>query len=183
MEIVGAIVLAGIFSILTVGIYMNLRGGAFARSLSSCPACGCKVSVRADPENSRLVLQCENGDCGKISFRHVRASALSLFGVARFLLVFLTAALFYWFAGRMDWSLKGRLFAFSGGILVVWIFVSFLIRLAAHIILEFNPSPIWKSEIVAHLAPPPFWQGQEGRKISHKKDNSAESKDIPSRFE
>ena len=133
---------------------MKLRSKAFAKSVSSCPTCDKEVSVSPDPANSRLVLQCENGDCGATSFRKVRASALSLFGLARLILVFLVAAVSYLFAEWLGWDWWGRVFAILGGLLMGWLVVSFLVRLCARVLLECCPSPILQSEIVAHLAPP-----------------------------
>jgi hypothetical protein len=164
MEIIAIIFIALIFGVLVGCIILKLRGRAFARRISSCPACGQEGSVSPDPENSRLVLQCKNGACGSTSFRHVRASALSLFGLSRFVLVFLVVLLSDALAEWLDWNGWGRVFVILAGLLMGWIVVSFLIRLCAHVLLEFSPSPILQNEIVAHLAPPSFWQGQQNRK-------------------
>jgi ribosomal protein S27AE len=172
MVILVGIILASILCIFGGCIYMKIRSKSFTRSLSKCPACGGKASVHADPSNSRLILQCGNGDCGKTSFRHVRASAMSLFGVARFLLIFLIIWIFFLLSRQLKWSNTVELFAAFGVLVIGWIVVSFLVRFIAHIILECNPSPIWQNEIVAHLAPPPFWQGGESRKDQTEQEKS-----------
>jgi hypothetical protein len=174
MQTITVILVVGITSILAGCISLNLRRQMFAKRLSSCPTCGKEVSVRPDPGNSRFVLQCENNGCRKVSFRQVRASALSLFGVVRCLLVFLAAALSYLFAEQLGWNLSGRLLAIFGGLLIGWIVVSIIVRQVARIILACNPSPVWQNEIIAHLAPPPFRNGQ---KYSENLRNQAHSTD------
>lgn len=137
-------------------LWLKRHGKAVAEAVSTCPKCGGKTTVTADPPNSRLVVLCQDNNCGCASSHSVRASALSLFGVTQLLLAFLTGALGYALGDALGYRPTGRAFAALVGILLGGVVARFFVRMVVFALLQSNLPPAWQEEIVAYLAPPPF---------------------------
>lgn len=162
MEVVVIALVIGTFGLLGGALALNRFSRRFAERVSSCPACGNAVRVSPDPKNSRLVLHCANSGCEATSYHPVRASFLSLFGLARLILVFLFTAIACLLASRLGWGFWVTWAVTLAGLLVGWAVASSFVRLCAQTLLARNPSPIVQKELVAHLAPPP--RGHRPRK-------------------
>lgn len=123
-------------------------------ALARCPQCGGEVTVSPEPHNSRFVAQCRNSKCGHSFSYPVRASALSLPGVLQ-----ISATLFCGVAAYLCVRGAGRglqLAAVLAAVLVGGAIVRFVLRLAAHALLQSSAPLSWKDEMIAYLAPPPF---------------------------
>ncbi|MHC4365538.1 MAG: hypothetical protein ACYSTJ_08740 [Planctomycetota bacterium] len=137
-------------------LWLKIHGKAVSVAVSSCPKCGGKTAVTPDPPNSRLAVLCQDDSCGCTSYRSVRASALSLFGVTQLLLAFLAAALGYALGDALGYRPAARAFTALVGLLLGGIVARFFVHLVVLALLQSNLQPAWQEEIVAYLAPPPF---------------------------
>ena len=159
MILVAVIVVALALSWLGGFLYLNRHRKIVSEAVSTCPECGGETTVTPDPPNSRLVVLCQDNNCGCASSRSVRASALSLFGVTQLLLTFLAGALGYALGNVLGYRPAGRALAALTGILLGGIGVRFLVRLVVFALLQSRLPPAWQEEMVAYLAPPP-WKAQ-----------------------
>ena len=141
-------------------LFAKIREKAVGRKISTCPKCGRVSSVSADPSNSRLAIECKGKDCGYHSVLPVRASALSLFGLARLDLTIVCGILGFGFGWRLGFRLVGNTLVALACMIIGGIVIGFFIRLICFSLLRSNVSPIWQKEIVAHLAPSPFTNKQ-----------------------
>jgi hypothetical protein len=121
-----------------------------------CPECGGKNAVTPDAENSRLVVLCQEADCGRTTYLAVRASALSLFGVTQLLLTLLAAVLGYKLGLAVGFDTTGRWLIAFAALVLGRVLARFIVLMVVFALLRCKPSPAWQKEIVAHLAPPPW---------------------------
>jgi hypothetical protein len=145
------LVIAAVLALLVVRLIRHLY--RLRQALSCCPACGAHLLVRPDPGRALLVARCLESHCGHGFTHAVRPSGLSLFGVAQLGLTLLTAvACLCGARGGGAATLPVALAAAAAGAIAA----RFLVRLVAFTMLQRELSPFWQSEIVAHLAPPPW---------------------------
>ena len=172
------IILVGLLAGLSVGIlHLKIREKAVAKKISTCPKCGRLSSVSADPSNSRLAVECKGNDCDCHSFFPVRASALSLFGLARLVLTIVCGILGFGFGWRLGFRLVGNTLVALACMIIGGIVIGFFIRLICFSLLRSNVSPIWQKEIVAHLAPSPFSNRQPEMEAKSVNDKTVNDED------
>lgn len=144
------------------GAALHRHSSTFNRAVGHCSRCGGRNRAAADALNARLVLECENPACRNLAYHSVRASAMSLFGVVRIVLIGLGAMMCWNFGALQEFGVAAKLGTLIVSLLLVSVFASFLVRLVALVLMQADLPPSWQAEIVAHLAPPP-WRSDQVR--------------------
>lgn len=137
-------------------------------ALVRCSRCGALVIATPEPHESRFAVRCTDPACGHVYTRAVRASALSLPGVLQISGTVFGAAAAY--LGTRGLGTGLRCAAVLAALVAAWTISRFILRLAAHAVLQSSAAPGWKSEMIAYLAPAP-----SSRPMSKEGDDSSEA--------
>ena len=133
MTLVNILVVGLLIGLLSGIVFLMIHGRKLARDTSMCPKCGGMNSVSAEPSNSRLVIKCEEKDCGYHSFLSIRSSALSLLGFAQLLLTIIIGMLGFAFGCELGYGSMGKTFVLLTCIIVGGVVVRFFVRFIAAI--------------------------------------------------
>lgn len=166
MIIVVAFLVALVLGWVSGSIWLTIHGRILEKNTSTCSECGGRTIVKPDPQNSRLLVSCQNKECFCVTSHPVRPSALSLFGITQLLLAFITGTLIYLVVDAMKYSLPLKVFAAIMGILLGLVVIRFFIRAIVFALIQVRLPVAWQEEMVAYLAPPPFLK-REGQKLKN----------------
>ena len=156
-----------LFTGIFIGIILAVRqlkrhSKELESSLAACPGCGAKMRVTAIPEEAQLVATCLDEGCGGTTHHPVRASALSLFGLAQILFGAAGAGILYVLAMILEWSNTVRMGLAVAGFIAAFLAARAGVRNVAHHIAKSDTAPLgWREEAVSHLAPSPFAQSKQ----------------------
>ncbi len=155
MKLIAVIFAMWLLGCLVSALWLSRRGKRLSRTLSVCSKCGASTEVTPDAIHSRLMVSCQAGECGHVSIRPVRASALSMFGITQLVLTLLAAGTCLQLGRAMGLGPTGRFVMGGIGLVFGYAVARFLVMSVVHS-LRRSKSPAWQEEVVAYLAPPPW---------------------------